>query len=33
MYSIRTDMFDIDMVAVAKWRKLTGIVHKYMSDK
>ena len=31
MYSIRTDMFVIDMVAVAEWRTLIGRVHKYMS--
>ena len=24
-------MFVIDMVAVAEWRTLTGIVHEYMS--
>ena len=33
MYSIRTDMFVIDMVAVAEWRTLTGIVHEYMSTE
>ena len=33
MYSIRNDVFDIDMVAVAEWRKLTGIVHEYMSTE
>ena len=26
-----TDMFVIDMVAVAEWRTLIGRVHKYMS--
>ena len=33
MYSIRTDLFVIDMVAVAEWRTLTGIVHEYMSTE
>ena len=28
-----TDMFVIDMVAVAEWRTLTGIVHEYMSTE
>ena len=33
MYSIRTEMFVIDIVAVAEWRTLTRIVQEYMSTE